>query len=83
MDSAPMVTLGPDFSGRLSVQGANDAQPTTAQATVQFEPVDLRFDWVDPACSTTPASPGCFEPHDHLVGVMGYVSYGEWPPYTP
>jgi len=83
MDSAPMVTLGPDFSGRLSVQGAGDAQPTTAQATVQFEPVDLRFDYVDPACSTAPASPGCFELHAHTAGVMGYVSYGEWPPYTP
>jgi len=83
MDSAPMVTLGPDFSGRLSVQGAGDAQPTTAQATVQFEPVDLRFDYVDPACSTTPAPPGCFELHAHTAGVMGYVSYGEWPPYTP
>ena len=83
MDVGPMVTLGPDFSGRLSVQGADDPQPATAEATVSLEPIDLRFDYVDPACSTTPASPGCFELHDHVVGVMGFVSYGEWPPFTP
>ncbi len=65
MDVGPMVTLGPDFSGRLSVQGADDPQPATAEATVSLEPIDLRFDYVDPACSTTPASPGCFELHDH------------------
>ena len=82
-DSGPMVTLGPDLSGRLSVQGAGDAQPTTAQATVQFEPVDLRFDYVDPACSTTPASPGCFEIHGHTAGLVGFVDYGSSPPVTP
>ena len=83
MDSAPMVTLGPDFSGRLSVQGAGDAEPVTVQATVPFEATDLRFDYVGPGCSTVPASPGCFELHAHIVGVMGYVSYGSWPPFTP
>jgi hypothetical protein len=82
-DVGPMVTLGPDFSGRLSVQGANDPQPLTAEATVSFQPVDLRFDHVDPSCSTVPASPGCFELHAHTYGVMGYVDYGSWPPFTP
>jgi hypothetical protein len=82
-DVAPMVTLGPDFSGRLSVQGVNDPEPLTAQATVRFEPTDLRFDYVDPRCSTIPASPGCFELHAHTFGSMGYVAYGSWPPYTP
>jgi len=82
-DVGPMVTLGPDFSGRLSVQGADDPQPATAEATVSLEPIDLRFDYVDPACSTTPASPGCFELHDHTYGLMGYVDYGSWPPFTP
>jgi len=83
MDSAPMVTLGPDFSARLSVQGAGDAQPIVVEATVQFEPVDLRFDYVSPSCASSPAPPGCFELHDHVVGMMGYVSYGSWPPFTP
>jgi len=82
-DVAQMVTLGPDFSGRLSVQGADDAQPLTVQATVQFEPVDLRWDYINPECSTVPASPGCFELHAHTAGLMGYVDYGSWPPYTP
>jgi len=82
-DSAPMVTLGPDFSARLSVQGAGDAQPLVAQATVQLEPIDLRWDYINSQCSTVPASPGCFELHDHTVGLMGWVEYGSWPPYTP
>jgi len=82
-DFAPMVTLGPDFSGRLSVQGADDPQPLTVQATVQFEPTDLYFDYVDPSCATSPAPPGCFELHGHTVGVMGYTDYGGWPPNTP
>jgi hypothetical protein len=79
----PMVNFGPDFSGRLAVQGAGDAGPTTAQATVSLEPRDLRFEFVDPACSTVPASPGCFELHGRIVGVMGFVSNGTWPPFTP
>jgi len=33
--------------------------------------------------STVPASPGCFELHADTAGVMGYVGYREWPPYTP
>lgn len=82
-DFSPMVVLGPDFSGRLSVQGVDDPQPLTVQATVPFGPTDLRFDYVDPSCSTSPAPPGCFELHGRTVGVMGYVSYGSWPPNTP
>jgi hypothetical protein len=82
-DVGPMVTLGPDFSGRLSVQGVNDPEPLTAQATVPFEPVDLRFDYVAPSCSTSPGPPGCFELHAHTYGSLGYVEYGSWPPYTP
>lgn len=82
-DIGPMFTLGPDFSVRLSVQGANDAEPLTAQATVQFEPVDLHFDYVAPSCATSPAPPGCFELHDHTFGSTGFVEYGAWPPYTP
>jgi len=62
---------------------AGDTAPMTAQATVQCEPVDIRFDYVNQECSTVPASPGCFELHAHTAGVMGSVSYGEWPPYTP
>ncbi len=79
----PMVTFGPDFSSRLSVQGADDAAPLTAQATVPLEPIDLRFDHVDPTCSTTPPTPGCFELHDHTFGVSGFVNYGDWRPATP
>ena len=82
-DFAPMVVLGPDFSGRLSVQGADDPQPFTVQATVPFEPTDLRFDYVDPSCATSPAPPGCFELHGRTVGVMGYTNYGSWPPNVP
>ncbi len=83
MDVAPMATLGPDFSAWLSVQGANDAEPLTVQATAQFEPIDLWFHHVDPSCSTTPATPGCFELHEHTWGSLAYVDYGSWPPYQP
>ena len=82
-DFAPMVVLGPDFSGRLSVQGVDDPEPLTVQATVPFGPTDLRFDYVDPSCATSPAPPGCFELHGHTVGVMGYIDYGSWPTLTP
>ena len=82
MDSRPMVTMGPDVSSRLSVQGVNDAEATSAQATVQLEPVDLRWDFTDPGCSEVPAT-GCFDLHDHTYGRMGWVSYGDWPPFTP
>jgi hypothetical protein len=82
-DVGAMVTLGPDFSGRLSVQGVNDPEPFTAQATVSFAPIDLRFDYINDQCSTAPASPGCFELHDHTYGLMGWVAYGSWPPPTP
>ncbi len=79
----PTVTFGPDFSGRIAVWGAGDTEPTTAEATIQIGPVDLRFDYQDPGCLTIPVSVGCFELHGHDVGLMGYVNYGSWPPYTP
>lgn len=82
-DIAPLVTMGPDFSGRLSVQAAADEEPMVAQATVPFVPTNLFFDYVDPLCGTTPAPPGCFELHGHTFGQMGYTNYGDWPPYQP
>ena len=83
-DATPLVTMGPDFSGRFSVQAAADAEPMTIDATVQFEPTDLYFEYVDPLCSTSnPAPPGCFELHGHTFGQFGYVDYGSWPPFIP
>ncbi len=82
MDSRPMVTMGPDVSAWVSVQGVNDAEATSAQATVQLEPVDLRWDFTDPGCSEVPVT-GCWDLHDHTYGRLGWVSYGDWPPFTP
>jgi hypothetical protein len=79
----PTVTFGPDFFGRIAVWGAGDTEPTTAETTIPIGPTDLYFDYQDPGCLTTPVSVGCFELHGHDIGLMGYVNYGSWPPYTP
>jgi len=78
-DIAPMVTMGAEFSSSLSVQGSNDPEPVTVQATVPLAPVDLHFDYVGPLCFTTPASPGCFELHGHTYGRNGFIAYNTWP----
>ena len=82
-DTRPMVTFGPDFSVRLSIQGGDDAAPVTGQLTVPLEPVDMRADFSGGDCSTLPGSLDCYEAHFHSVGVSGYGSYGAWPPITP
>ncbi|HYX83049.1 MAG TPA: hypothetical protein VE714_11690 [Gemmatimonadales bacterium] len=81
-DSRPMVTYGADFTGSLSVQGANDLEPASAQMTVQLQPWELRADFGGGDCSAL-GNVGCYEAHFHSVGVLGYGSWGEWPPYVP
>ena len=82
VDSRPLTTWGSDFSVWLSLQGADDAEPTTAQMTVPLEPWELRADYGEGDCSAL-GNVGCFEAHFHAVGVQGYGSWGEWPPYVP
>jgi hypothetical protein len=79
----PMFTFGPDFRGGLSVQGVIDAVPTAATATVSLSPFNIDYDFSDPGCSTTPVSMSCMESHHHITGMMGYIDFGSWPPYTP
>jgi hypothetical protein len=79
----PMFTFGPDFQGRLSVQGAVDAFPTAAAATVSLSPYSDHYDYSDPGCSTTPVSRSCTESHWHATGVLGYIVFGTWPQETP
>jgi hypothetical protein len=78
-DSRPMVTFGPDFQGRLSVQGAGDAFPTAGMATILFSPYSYDYDYTDPGCSTTPVSKSCTESHLHGAGVVGSIVFGDWP----
>jgi hypothetical protein len=75
----PMFTFGPDFSGRLSVQGANDDVPTAGMATAQLSPFNLDYDYTDPGCAVTPVLMSCHESHIHLVGVAGYILFGSAP----
>jgi hypothetical protein len=77
-DSRPMVTFGPDFLGRLSIQGAVDAVPTAGMATFPLSPYSYDFDYSDPGCSPTPVSI-CTEGHFHGAGVTGFISFGNWP----
>ena len=79
----PLFTFGQDFQARLSIQGAADATPATAMATVVLSPLIFDYDYADPGCSTTPASMPCYETHVHSTGVSGYTDSGTWPPYTP
>jgi hypothetical protein len=76
-NTGPMVTFGPDFMGRLSVQGAVDAVPTAGMATITFEPYSYDYDFGD--CSTTPLVLPCAEGHDQGAGVQGYIVLGVWP----
>jgi hypothetical protein len=75
----PMFTFGPDFTGRLSIQGAADAAPSIGTATLSFSPFNADFDVVDPSCSITPLPLSCYESHVHITGVMGYIDFGSWP----
>jgi hypothetical protein len=75
----PMFTFGPDFSGRLSVQGAGDDVPTAGMATATLSPFNLDYDYSDPGCSTTPVSMSCQESHIHVAGMAGYITFGTWP----
>ncbi len=81
-DSRPMPTWGSDFTVWLSLQGADDAVPSVAQLTVPLEPWEWRADYSGGDCSTL-GNLGCYEAHFHDVGVLGYASWGEWPPYVP
>jgi hypothetical protein len=75
----PMFTFGPDFTGRLSVQGAGDDVPTAAIATVTFSPFNLDYDYSDPGCSTTLVSMSCSESHIHIAGIDGFTYFGSAP----
>ena len=75
----PMFTFGPDFSGRLSVQGSSDDVPTAAMLTVQLSPFTSDYDYTDPGCASTPVLTSCSELHLHSVGVSGYIDFGNWP----
>jgi hypothetical protein len=74
-----MVSFGPDFSGRLSVQGAGDEVPTAGMATAPMLPFSLDYDYTDPGCAVTPVLMSCYESHFHTVGVAGYISFGSAP----
>jgi hypothetical protein len=76
-NSRPLVTFGPDFLGRLWIQGAADAVPTTGMATVTFEPYSYDGDFGN--CSTTPLIMPCSEGHAHGAGVVGSIVLGSWP----
>jgi hypothetical protein len=75
----PMFTFGPDFSGRLSVQGANDYVPTAGMGTALLLPFSLDYDYTDPGCAVTPVSLSCNESHIHTAGVAGYINFGSAP----
>jgi len=79
----PMVTFGPDFQGRLWVQGLGDDVPTAGMATALLYPSSYDYDYSDPGCSTTPVSMSCSESHIHGAGIFGYIDFGSWPVYTP
>jgi hypothetical protein len=81
--TGPMFTFGPDFQGRLSVQGTGDVAPTAAMATVSLPPYSYDYDYSDPGCSTTPVSRSCTETHLHGAGILGYIDFGSWPQYVP
>jgi hypothetical protein len=76
-NSGPLVTFGPDFLARLSIQGAVDAVPTAGMATVTFEPYSYDYDFS--SCSTTPVILPCAEGHDQGAGVQGSIVLGFWP----
>ncbi|MGZ3374210.1 MAG: hypothetical protein ACXU9Z_13045 [Gemmatimonadaceae bacterium] len=76
---SPMFTFGPDFTGRLSVQGAGDNVPTAGMATATLSPFNLDYDYSDPGCSTTPVSMSCQESHTHVAGMAGYITFGSFP----
>jgi len=76
-NSRPLVTFGPDFLARLSIQGAVDAVPTAGMATVTFEPYSYDGDFNN--CSTTPVTLPCSEGHAHGAGVVGSIVLGSWP----
>jgi hypothetical protein len=78
-DSRPVVTFGPDFQGRLSIQGAGDAVPTAGMAIASLSPYSYDFDYSDPGCATTPVSMSCSESHFHGAGVVGFINLGVWP----
>lgn len=78
-DSRPTVTFGPDFQGRLSIQGALDALPTVGVATALLLPYSADGDFSDPGCSTVPVSMPCSQGHGHQVGVSGFITLGVWP----
>lgn len=75
----PMFTFGPDFSGRLSVQGASDDVPTATVATAQMSPFNLDYDYTDPGCAATPVLMSCSESHIHIAGMSGFISFGSAP----
>lgn len=76
-NSRPLVTFGPDFTGRLSIQGAIDAVPTAGMATATLEPYSSDGDFGN--CSTTPVIMPCSEGHGHGAGVVGFTVLGTWP----
>ena len=80
----PMVTFGPDLTGRLAVFGGNDIAPAAhADATIDLPPYELNTDFVHPTCTAPPAPVTCRESHIRDVGVFGHTAFGSWPPPTP
>lgn len=79
LQSGPMFTFGPDFTGRLSVQGAGDDVPMAGMATVPLLPISLDYDYTDPGCAVTPVLRSCNESHIHIVGLDGFISFGSAP----
>jgi len=76
-NSRPLVTFGPDFMARLSIQGAVDGGPTTGMATVTLEPYSYDSDFSN--CSGTPITLPCSEGHTQGAGVVGAITLGVWP----
>jgi hypothetical protein len=77
-NSRPLVTFGPDFMARLSIQeGAVDAVPTAGMATATLEPFSYDGDFSN--CSAPPVTMPCSEGHVHGAGVVGSIVLGAWP----
>lgn len=76
-NSRPLVTFGPDFLARFSIQGAVDAVPTAGTATVTFEPYGYDYDFSN--CSSAPTVLPCTEGHAHGAGLVGSIVLGTWP----
>jgi hypothetical protein len=76
---APLATFGSDFTARVSVWGAGDDMPTTAEATAPLTPFSYDTPFADPACGPIPSTSWCDEGRFTASGMSGFVDYGSWP----